>query len=539
MDYTPKQLSFGDEGRHRLIDGINKLSEAVKSTLGPSGNTVLIESQHHTAGMTVTKDGVTVAKSIDLVDPIENLAVRIMKQAADRTATNAGDGTTTAIVLTEAIIMSVIRQAEASSKPLAMVEVIRELDRLGDVVIKAISGLSKKVSNRRLLDVATISSNNDGVLGKIIADTYIGVGGKDGVVTVDRSQSTQTWSEVIKGIKIDRGYSTPMFINDHRRDECIFEDVHVLVADAEVSNILTLETILKPIIQQQKRLLIIAPCSENVLNTLSANVVKNGLKICVVAPPSFGYRQHELMNDIALSVGATYFCEKTGDDLSIVTMDDLGHASRIVSSKDSTIIMKADGVDQSAVDGRIAELWGQHKETEIKNDRDFILERIASLSGGIGVIHVGGMTDMEQKERFDRVDDAVCAVRAALADGIVSGGGVTLAGLAYRMADGSIAENAIKEAMLTPMRQIMENAGLSAEAYYNNLPSSPDGIGMNVKTGEVGDMIKMGVIDPAKVTKEAVINAISVAGTILSTNAIVTLARMTRNEGHESTDSLG
>ena len=525
MDYTPKQLSFGDEGRHRLIDGIRKLSEAVKSTLGPSGNTVLIESQNHTSGMTVTKDGVTVAKSIDLVDPIENLAVRIMKQAAEKTATNAGDGTTTAIVLTEAIIMSVVRQVEASSDPVPMVDVIRELDRLGEGVIKAISSLSKKMSNKRLLDVATISSNNDGVLGKIIADTYVGVGGKDGVVTVGRSQSTQTWSEVIHGIKIDRGYSTPMFINDHRRDECIFEDVHVLVADAEVSNILTLETILKPIIQQQKRLMIIAPCSENVLNTLSANVVKNGLKLCVVAPPSFGYRQHELMNDIALSVGATYFCEKTGDDLSIVTMDDLGHASRIVSSKDSTIIMKADGVDTAAIDGRIAELWGQHKETEIKNDRDFILERIASLSGGIGVIHVGGTTDMEQKERFDRVDDAVCAVRAALADGIVAGGGVTLAGLATEMEDGSIAQNAMKEAMLTPMRQIMVNAGLSDDKYYSNLTETKNGVGMNVKTGEVGDMLKMGVIDPAKVAKEAVINAISVAGTILSTNAIVTLAR--------------
>ena len=297
------------------------------------------------------------------------------------------------------------------------------------------------------------------------------------------------------------------------------------MADADISNILMLETILKPIIQQQKKLLIIAPCSDNVLNTLAANVVKNGLKLCVVAPPSFGYRQHELMNDIALSVDATYFCEKTGDDLSIVTMDDLGHASRIVSSKDSTIIMKDEGTDQSAVDGRVAELWGQHEETEIKGDRDFILERIASLSGGIGVIHVGGTTDMEQKERFDRVDDAVCAVRAALADGIVAGGGVTFAGLATEMDDGSIAQNAMKEAMLTPMRQIMENAGLSAEKYYTTLVGTSEGEGMDVKTGEVGDMMRMGVIDPAKVAKEAIINAISVAGTILSTNAIVTLAR--------------
>jgi chaperonin GroEL len=268
--------------------------------------------------MTVTKDGVTVAKSIDLIDPIENLAVRIMKQAADRTATNAGDGTTTAIVLTEAIIMSVTRQVEASEEPVAMVEVIRELNRLGDEVMKSISKLSKKVSKRRLLDVATISANNDRVLGKMIADTYNDVGLKNGIVTVGRSQTSETWSEVIDGMRMDRGYSSPMFINDQRRDECVLEDVHVLVADIEISNILTLEGILKPVIQQQKKLLIIAPCSKNVLNTLAANVIKNGLKLCVVDAPSFGYRQHELMQDIAFKFGATYFSEKTGDDLSIV-----------------------------------------------------------------------------------------------------------------------------------------------------------------------------------------------------------------------------
>jgi len=526
MDYTPKQLAFGEDGRQRLIDGIMKLSEAVKSTLGPSGNTVLIESQNHTSGMTVTKDGVTVAKSIDLIDPIENLAVRIMKQAAERTATNAGDGTTTAIVLTEAIIMSVTRQVEASEEPVAMVEVIRELNRLGDEVMKSISKLSKKVSKRRLLDVATISANNDRVLGKMIADTYNDVGLKNGIVTVGRSQTSETWSEVIDGMRMDRGYSSPMFINDQRRDECVLEDVYVLVADIEISNILTLESILKPIIQQQKKLLIIAPCSKNVLNTLAANVIKNGLKLCVVDAPSFGYRQHELMQDIAFKFGATYFSEKTGDDLSIVEMRDLGHADKVVAAKNSTIIMRENSKEDSeAIEGRIAELWAQHNETENKGERDFVLERIASLSGGIGVIHVGGTTDMEQKERFDRVDDAVCAVRAALVDGIVAGGGVTLAGLAKGVDGDSIASNAMREAMLTPMRQIMVNAGLPAEKYYSTLPYVTDGIGMNVKTGDIGGMIHMGVIDPAKVTKEAITNAISVAGTILSTNAIVTLAR--------------
>lgn len=533
MDYTPKKLTFGDEGRARLVDGIRKLSEAVKSTLGPSGNTVLIESNQHTAGMTVTKDGVTVARSIDLLDPIENLAVRIMKQAADRTATNAGDGTTTAIVLTEAIIMSVIQQVDEASEPVSMVEVIRELNRIGEDVIEKIGRLSKEVSGDDLLDVATISANNDPVIGQLIADTYKSVGLKDGVVTVSRSQTTETWSEVIDGIRIDRGWSSPMFINDQRRDECILEDAYVLVADIEVSNILQLETVLKSVIQNQKKLLIIAPCSKNVINTLAANVVKNGLKICVVDPPSFGYRQHELMQDIAISVGATYFSEKTGDDLSIIGMDDLGRTTRVVASKDATILMNGE-TDTEAVTKRVEELWVQHKELEKKDERDFVLERIASLSGGIGIIHVGGKTDMEQKELFDRVDDAVCAVRAALDDGIVAGGGVTLAHIAKDEFPESIAAQAMQEAMLTPMHQIMTNAGLPTSKYYETLPMASEMKGMNVKTGEVGDMMAMGVTDPAKVTKEAVKNAISVAGTILSTNAIVTLARSYESSVHGS-----
>lgn len=534
MDYTPKQLTFGDDGRAKLIRGIEKLSRAVKSTLGPSGNTVLIESQHHTSGMTVTKDGVTVAKSIDLIDPIENLAVRIMKQAADKTATNAGDGTTTAIVLTEAIVLSVLRQVDESSEPISMVDITRELDRLCDDVVEKISGVSKKVTKSRLLDVATISANNDKKLGKLIADTYIKAGLKNGIVTVNKSQTPSTWSEVIDGIRVDRGYASPMFINDHRRDECIMDDVHVLVADTEISNILAIRPLLEDAIQTKKRLLIIAPAAQNLVQALAANVMKAGLKACVVDPPSFGFRQHELMNDIALSLGATYFSEKTGDDLSLVTMGDLGRASRVVVSKASTIIMRDEAADRVETDKRITELWTQHKETEDKGERDFVMERIASLSGGIGLIHVGGATDMEQKEKYDRVDDAVCAVRSALDDGIVPGGGVTLTGIALGTIDLSlstsknaetIANNAMKEALLTPMRQIMSNAGLPANNFYANMTQAIDGIGMNVKTKEVGNMMEMGVIDPAKVTKEAIRNATSVAGTILSTNAIVTLAR--------------
>ena len=523
QDYTPKNLVFSQDGREKLTSGIRKLSEAVKSTLGPSGNTVLIESQTHLNGMTVTKDGVTVAKSIDLLDPVENLAVRVMKQAADRTASNAGDGTTTAIVLTEAIIMSVLDQVGDGVEGISMIDITRELEEVTKDVVAQVKKASKKMSARRLRDVATISSNNDKSLGKLIADTYTHVGGKEGVVLVDRSQTPSTYAEVIKGIRVDKGYSSPMFINDHRRDECVFEDVLVLVSDGEISSVLDIQKILGYVIKQKKKLLIIAPCSANVLTTLASNVQKIGLKVCVTQPPSFGYKTHELMSDIALSLGATYFSEKTGDDLSTIDIEDLGEASKIIASKDSTVIMRDETPE--VVDARIAELWVQHDETEKKTDKDFIKQRIASLSGGIGVIYVGGTTDMEQKEKFDRVDDAVCAVRAALSDGIVAGGGVTLAKIAINSTKDSIAANAMREALLTPMRQIYINAGIPADVFYANRDLAQDGEGLDVKTRKVGDMLKMGVIDPSKVTQEAVVNAVSVAVTLLSTNAIVTLAR--------------
>tara|TARA_R110000744_G_scaffold244036_4_gene360926 strand:- start:1259 stop:2845 length:1587 start_codon:yes stop_codon:yes gene_type:complete len=528
MDYTPKSLHFAEEGRAKLISGISKLSEAVKSTLGPSGNTVLIESQTHTSGMTVTKDGVTVAKSIDLVDPVENLAVRVMKQAAERTATNAGDGTTTAIVITEALIMSVLDQVKDNE---TMIDITREISDISEIVVSEIKAISKKLNKQRLLDVATVSSNNDNKLGKLIADTYTNVGGKDGIVMVDRSQTSSTYSDVIKGIRVDKGYSHPIFMNDHRRDECVFENAHVLMCDGEISNITDIDHILQPFLQSKgkKRLLIIAPVATNVLNSLAANIVQKGLKICVIQPPSFGYKQSELMSDIAISTGATFFSEKIGDDLSLVTADDLGQASKVVVSKSSSIILSG-GLSDGA-DARIAELRVQYDETEIKSDKDFLLQRIASLSGGIGVIYVGGTTDMEQKEKFDRIDDAVCAVRAALTDGIVAGGGVTLARIALNIKGDTIASNAVREALTTPMRQIYTNAGISSGRFYENIELAENSMGLNVKTNEIGDMMEMGVIDPSKVTQEAVVNAVSVANTILSTNAIITLARSYESAG--------
>jgi chaperonin GroEL len=529
-NYIPKNLEFDQSGRDKLISGITKISKAVKSTLGPRGKTVLIESPEHIGGMTITKDGVTVANSIFLEDPVENLAVQMLKDAARRTANSAGDGTTTAIVLTEAII----KAGESNlTKENNITEVVKAINVFSKIVLKELKKKSRRITKSRLLDVATISANNDKNLGKIIADAYNKVG-KNGIVTVERSQNHETYATVTNGIKIDRGYTSNLFITNQKNDESVLEDTLVLVCDQEISNILQIENVLKPIIQQNKKLLIIGPCSVNVVNTLAANVVRNGLKLCNIIPPQFGYKQHELMQDIALSVGAKYFSEKTGDDLSLLNMNDLGHADKIISGKSQTVIIKNNQMTEE-IKGRISDLKEQQENTEIVSDREFINERIASLSGSIGAIYVGGNSDIEQKEKYDRVEDAVCAVRSALEEGIVKGGGIALVKCQGKLTeliktkvneDEKAAYFILCEAIESPARQILENAGKQYLDIYPKDDETKDDEHYNVKTEKRGDFFKMGVIDPLKVTKTAFENAVSVATTILTTNAIITHARV-------------
>ena len=534
-NYIPKNLEFDQPGRDKLIQGITKISKAVKSTLGPRGKTVLIESPEHIGGMTITKDGVTVANSIFLDDAVENLAVQMLKDAARRTANSAGDGTTTAIVLTEAIIKAGEKNLTEKNN---IAEVVKGINKFSKSVVKHLKKNSRRITKSRLLDVATISANNDKNLGKIIADAY-GKVGKNGIVTVERSQNHETYATVTNGIKVDRGYTSNLFITNQKNDESVLEDTLVLVCDQEISNILQIENVLKPIIQQNKKLLIIGPCSVNVVNTLAANVVRNGLKLCNIMPPQFGYKQHELMQDIALSVGAKYFSEKTGDDLSLLSMEDLGHADKIISGKSQTVIIKNNQMTEE-IENRILDLKEQQENTEIVSDREFINERIASLSGSIGAIYVGGNSDIEQKEKYDRVEDAVCAVRSALQEGIVKGGGLALFYAREEIGwiskktvndDESTAIDILMESLSAPVIQILQNAGLHIDDYYSqkihfdswamNLRDE-----YNVKTEEKGDFFKMGVIDPLKVTKTAFENAVSVATTILTTNAIITHARV-------------
>ncbi len=526
--YIPKDLSFDEQARTKLISGISKISNAVKSTLGPQGQTVLIESTQHTQGLTVTKDGVTVAKSIFLIDPVENLAVRMMKQASEKTANVAGDGTTTAIVLTEALVKAGQKYIKEGDNT---IEIVRDIRWQGQAILDEIKERAIPVTDDMLEDIATISANNDPEIGKIIAEAYKEVG-RDGIVTVERSQTDKTYSEVTNGIKVDRGYTSTMFINDQRKDECIMEGVKVLLCDTEITNILQIENVLKPIINAGEKLLIIGNCSQNVINTMAANVQRNGLKFCNIMVPSFGYKSHELMQDIAFSVGAKYFSEKTGDDLSLIRPEDLGYADKIIVGKDNTIIIKNGEITKETMD-RVTELRLQQETLTAKHERDFVNERIASLVGGIGCIYVGATSDIEQKEKFDRVDDSVCAVRSALQEGIVAGGGVALYKKATYAEDMNykIAGEILATALRAPLLQIYSNAGLElSEDDNEKLMYDANNEGLNVKTGEWGDMFKMGVIDPAKVTCQALSNAISVATTILTTNAIITHARAGKDD---------
>jgi chaperonin GroEL len=521
---NPKELHFDKQGREKLLEGITKMSKTVKSTLGPLGNTVMMESMNHTRGMIITKDGVTVAKEIEFEDPVENLAVKMMKEASDRTATSAGDGTTTAIVLTEAIIKEGMRLIDREPN-INTSQLARDISKISENVIKSLDKSSKKVSGDTLRDVATISTNNDKDLGKMIADAY-GDLGKDGKLTVENSKTEDTYIDITKGIKIDRGYSSKLFINNQRNDECILDDVHILMTDMEITNILQIEGVLKPIINQNKKLLIIGNCASNVTNTLAANVMQNNLKLCNIIPPSFGYKTNELMGDIALAVGAKYFSESQGDNIGMLSMDDLGHADKIVVGKNETIIIKESERTED-IQTRIEELKVQRDNNTNKNEKDFIDERISLLTGKVGVIYVGANSDIEQKEKYDRVEDAVCAVRSAIEEGILPGGGIALLRCAEDLGDGH-ASDVLYGALIAPIEQILTNAGEDVKEIRDKVCSCadvPKNYGYDVKNKVYGDMYEMGVIDPAKVTKNALKNAVSVATTILSTNAIVTMKR--------------
>ena len=510
-----KQVYFGDEGQKKLKNGIKIIAGAVKSTLGARGRTVLIESENHVGGITVTKDGVTVAKSINLYDPTENLAVMMMRQAADKTSTVAGDGTTTSIVLAEAIINAADEHVESNTN---VIEVIREINDITASVVARLGKMSKKVTGKKLYDVASISANNDKQIGKMISDAFNEVD----MVTVENSMNSETHVEIISGMKIDRGYTSKYFINDHKKQECVLDNPYVLITDHEINNLSNLESILAPIVSQGRSLLIIGTLGQNAVNTLNVNVAQGKIKACNIIPPSFGYRKKDLLEDLAVALGGTYLSEDTGDDLTLISMSDLGRASKVVVKKNMTVFMNTSEM-KDAIDMRVADLKHQVWETTDVNDREFLKERIANISGGVGVIYVGALSDIEQKEKRDRIDDAVCAVMAAMEDGILPGGGVALLNCLDLVMGDSIAQNIMFDTLSSPFDQILINAGKDPHAIKLELAGM--GEGYDVKNEVYGNMMKMGIIDPTKVTKNALLNAVSVATTIMSTNAIITNIR--------------
>lgn len=514
-----KQVSFD---RSKLISGIDIIADAVKSTLGARGQTVLIESEQHVGGLTVTKDGVTVAKSINLLDPTENLAVMMMRQAAETTATMAGDGTTTAIVLAQALIHCA---SEVIGKQQNKTTILREIRSASLEVIDMLRKRSKSVGGKTLHNVATISANNDTDLGDIISDAYEMVG-KSGIVTVENSAGSQTYCEVIGGMRVNRGYGSKHFVTDTRKDECVLDNPYILLTDQEIPTINSIEQILGPITKGNKSLLIIGNVSPAVMTTLNVNKVKGNIKVCVIQPPQFGWKSHELMKDLAVATGGRYMSEDTGDDTQLIQMADLGRVEKAIISQGTTVLMKThDEESKASVDSLVSGLWEDHDSADRQDDKDFCKERMGVLTGGIGVIHVGANSDIEQKEKRDRVDDAVCATRAALEEGILPGGGVALRDCSTQFTmDDDTSDEAITArgilgtAMRAPFAQILENGGMDCDV-------TKSGHGMDVKTGNQGDMMKMGIIDPTKVTISALENAVSVATTILSTNAIITNIR--------------
>lgn len=514
-----KDIVFGSEGRQKLIKGVNTIADAVGSTLGARGRTVLIESEQHIGGITVTKDGVTVAKSINLMDPAENLAVMIMREASEKTANSAGDGTTTSMVLAQAIIHAATGLLTAEDN---VTQVLRDVQEAATKVAEELTAMSTEITPEKLVDVATISANGDKEIGKIIADAYNQVG-LSGVVTVGASETEDTYAEVVSGMKVDRGFTSKYFVTDHKKQEVVLDKPYILVTDQTITNLNDILPILEFIHQGRHSLLIIGELDENSLNSLNVNKIKSGLKICTIIPPSFGYKRHQIMQDIALATGAKYFSEQTGDNLLMASIDDCGQAGKVVSGRFNTIIFDAVGAGEE----RVQELHEQMLEETQAVEKEFLKERIANLGGGVAIIKVGAHSDIEQKEKKDRVDDAVCAVKAALEEGILPGGGVALKDIASNLEVDNKGTEILQLAMLAPMIKILSNAGISVESsdFDKSKQLSKEGVGINVSNGATCHMMSVGIIDPTKVTKEAIKNAVSVATTLLSTETVITNIR--------------
>ena len=519
-----KDVKFDTDARNRMLKGVNILADAVKVTLGPKGRNVVIEKSF--GAPRITKDGVSVAKEIELEDKFENMGAQMVKEVASRTNDEAGDGTTTATVLAQAIVKEGLKQVAAGLNPM---DLKRGIDLATTNVVEAIKAASRPVNDSdEVAQVGTISANGEATIGRQIADAMQKVG-NEGVITVEENKGMETEVEVVEGMQFDRGYLSPYFVTNPDKMIADLEDCMILLHEKKLSSLQPMVPLLESVIQSQKPLLIIAEDVEGeALATLVVNKLRGGLKIAAVKAPGFGDRRKAMLQDIAILTGGQVISDDLGMKLENVTMDMLGSAKKVAISKDETTIVDGAG-EKAEIEARVAQIRGQIEETSSDYDREKLQERVAKLAGGVAVIRVGGMTEVEVKERKDRVDDALNATRAAVQEGIVVGGGVALvqAGKGLESLTGANADQdagiaIVRRALEAPLRQIAENAGVDGAVVAGKIRESDDtSFGFNAQTEEYGDMFKFGVIDPAKVTRTALEDAASVAGLLITTEAMV------------------
>jgi len=520
-----KKLLFGDEARDGLMSGVEQLANAVKSTLGPKGRTVVLEKSF--GGPMITKDGVSVAKEIELEDPVENSGAQMVKEAAQKTNDLAGDGTTTATVLAHAILKEGFKKIANGANP---IELKRGIDIAVKDVVEYLETESRPVSgNDEIAQVGTISANNDSSVGAIIAEAMNKVG-QDGVITVQEGKTSETILEVVEGMQFDRGYVSPYFVTDNTKMESILTDMHILIVDKKISNMKELVPILEQSVQSGKETLIIAEEVEGeALSTLVVNKVRGTLKICAVKAPGFGDRRKDMLQDLAVITGATVISETQGHKLEEATLDMLGSAEKVVISKDTTTVVNGRGSSE-AVQERIESIKSQIESCESDYEREKMQERLAKISGGVAVIKIGAGSEVEMKEKKDRVDDALNATKAAVEEGIIAGGGTVLRGYSpnpeygYENDDPLLGRDIVVKACHAPFNSILENAGLNAEVIWNKIQNNDlMGAGYDVRTETVlPDMVDAGIVDPVKVTRVALEKAASVAGTMITTECVMT-----------------
>jgi len=519
---SAKQLEFGEEARRGVLAGVTKLSRAVKSTLGPKGRNVVLDKKW--GAPTVTKDGVTVAKEIELEDKFENMGAQMVKEVASKTSDVAGDGTTTATVLAEAIFREGLRNVTAGANPMALK---RGVDKAVETVVTELAKLSKPVKDGETTrNVASISANSDEEIGQIISEAMDKVG-NDGTITVEEAKGIDTTLDVVEGMQFDKGYLSPYFVTDSDTMEAVLEDCHILIHEKKISNLKDLLPLLEQIAKGGKPLLIIAEDVEGeALATLVVNRIRGTFQACAVKAPGFGDRRKAMLEDIAILTGGKAITEDLGMSLENLTLAELGRAKRVVIDKDNTVIVEGAGTGQDIM-GRINLIRRQIEETTSDYDREKLQERLAKLAGGVAVINVGAATEIEMKEKKARVEDALHATRAAVEEGIVPGGGVAflrcLDAVAKMKIDGdeAIGANIILRALEEPMRQLAANAGEEGAMIVQNVKSKKGAVGYNAGSGEYEDLLKAGVIDPTKVSRTALQNAASVAGLLLTTEVLI------------------